>query len=86
MVYTPQRTQMCCGGLDDDRAGQGVVQFAQDVDTMCEYAIKFFLDNESFITEANLYAACFPDAHAKVPNDVKARAGALAGLGECDQP
>ena len=57
-----------------------MVQFAQ-ADDMCQYAIKFFLDYESFLVEAALYAACFPHIRSKVSDEVKARADATAGLG-----
>ena len=55
--------------------------FAEDVEDMSEYAIKFFLDYESFLTEAALYAACFPRIHSRVSDEVKARADATAGFG-----
>ena len=48
---------------------------------MCQYAIKFFLDYESFIVEAALYAACFPHIRSKASDEIKARADATAGLG-----
>ena len=67
--------------ISEDYAGQAVVQFAEDADDMSQYAIKFFLDYESFLTEAALYAACFPDIHSQVSDEVKARADATAGLG-----
>lgn len=35
-----------------------MVQFAEDPIDRCEYAIKFFLDREAFLTEAALYASC----------------------------
>ena len=35
------------------------MQFAED-SKHAEYAIKFFVDIDSFLTEATLYAACFP--------------------------
>ena len=41
-------------------AGQGLVEFAEDPEDRCDYAIKFFLDREAFLTEAALYATCFP--------------------------
>ena len=55
--------------------------FAEDVEDMSEYAIKFFLDYESFLTEAALYAACFPHIHSQVSDEVKARADATVCLG-----
>lgn len=58
-----------------------MVQFAEDVEDMSEYAIKFFLDYEAFLTEAAIFAACFPCIHSRVSNEVKARADATAGLG-----
>ena len=39
------------------RAGQAVVQFAEDREGVA-YALKFFLDIEAFHSEADLYAAC----------------------------
>jgi hypothetical protein len=41
-------------------AGQLIVQFAQDVLNRRAYAIKFFLDEDSFYAEAALYVAVFP--------------------------
>jgi hypothetical protein len=41
-------------------AGQALVQFAQGVDDNRAYAIKFFLDEDSFYAEAALYVAVFP--------------------------
>ena len=38
------------------RAGQAVVQFATDVRTEREYAIKFFATRDAFIDEAALYS------------------------------
>ena len=38
------------------RAGQAVVQFAEDREGVA-YALKFFLDNEAFHSEAYLYAS-----------------------------
>ena len=43
------------------RAGQAVVQFAESIRDKRNYAIKFFLDEESFFAEAALYAAVFPN-------------------------
>ena len=67
--------------VHDDCAGQAVVQFAEDVEDRSEYAVKFFLDYESFLTEAAIYAACFPHIHSRVSDEVKARADATAGVG-----
>eukprot|EP00892_Ulva_mutabilis_P006551 jgi/Ulvmu1/4268/UM194_0008.1 len=63
------------------RGGQAIVQFAEGAADHCDYAIKFFLDYESFLTEAALYAACFPHVRAEVSDDVLARADAAAGIG-----
>jgi hypothetical protein len=41
-------------------AGQAIVQFAQDMRDKRAFAIKFFLDEDSFYTEAALYVAVFP--------------------------
>jgi hypothetical protein len=41
-------------------AGQAVVQFARSVHDNRPYAIKFFLDEDSFYAEAALYVAVFP--------------------------
>eukprot|EP00892_Ulva_mutabilis_P004444 jgi/Ulvmu1/2371/UM130_0002.1 len=62
------------------RGGQAVVQFAEGATDHCQYAIKFFLDYESFLVEAALYAACFPHVRAEVSDEVLARADATAGL------
>ena len=45
-------------------AGQAVIQFAQCTDDHSQYAIKFFFDRQSFLTEAALYAACRPEIPA----------------------
>jgi hypothetical protein len=37
-------------------AGQAVVQFATDIRTERDYAIKFFATREAFIDEAALYS------------------------------
>ena len=37
-----------------------MIQFVECKDDHGQYAIKFFLDRESFLTEAALYAACLP--------------------------
>eukprot|EP00892_Ulva_mutabilis_P004162 jgi/Ulvmu1/2117/UM127_0002.1 len=68
----PGRQQRRCGG-------QALVQFAEGGQDRNRYAIKFFLDDESFLTEAALYAACFPHVRAAVSDEVIARAGATAG-------
>ena len=65
-------------------AGQAVVQFAEGVSDRCEYAIKFFLDYDAFLTEAALYAACFPYIRSEVSDDVLARADAAACIAESD--
>ena len=57
------------------------MQFAEDVEGISAYAVKFFLDYESFLTEAALYAACFPHIHSRVSDKVKARADAAVGVG-----
>ena len=44
-----------------------MVQFAECTDDYSEYAIKFFLDRDSFLTEAALYAACLPAFPADSP-------------------
>ena len=62
-------------------AGQALVQFAEGAEDHCDYAIKFFLDYSAFLTEAALYAACFPRLRAQVSDDVIARADATATLG-----
>jgi hypothetical protein len=41
-------------------AGQAVVQFAQSVRNNRPYAVKFFLDEDSFYAEAAMYVAVFP--------------------------
>ena len=76
-----KRTKVQTPSVHDDCAGQAVVQFAEDVEDRSEYAVKFFLDYESFLTEAAIYAACFPHIHSRVSDEVRARADATAGLG-----
>ena len=58
------------------RAGQAVVQFVVDNRDRSEYAVKFFLDREAFLTEAALYAACFPAIHCTTSPSITARANA----------
>ena len=48
-------------------AGQAVIQFAECKDDHSEYAIKFFLERESFLTEAALYTACLPAVPGEPP-------------------
>eukprot|EP00892_Ulva_mutabilis_P011475 jgi/Ulvmu1/86/UM001_0089.1 len=66
-------------GRQRQRGGQAIVQFAIGAQNCCEYAIKFFLDYESFLTEAALYAACFPHVRAAVSDAVAVRVD--TGLG-----
>jgi hypothetical protein len=40
--------------------GQAIVQFAQGVQDNRAYAVKFFLDEDSFYAEAAMYVAVFP--------------------------
>ena len=40
-----------------------MVQFVVDIHNRYEYAVKFFLDLDAFLSEATLYAACFPTVH-----------------------
>jgi hypothetical protein len=47
-------------------AGQAVVQFAQSVRDNRPYAVKFFLDEDSFYAEAALYVAVFPHLQKKL--------------------
>ena len=54
--------------------GQAVVQFVLDRQHRSEYAVKFFLDREAFLTEAALYAACFPALHTTTSPAIAARA------------
>lgn len=58
------------------RAGQAVVQFCRDSRDDCHYAIKFFLDQDAFLTEASLFAACFPALRCTLSPEVHARADA----------
>ena len=60
-------------------AGQAIVQFVVDIRNRCEYAVKFFLDSEAFLTEAALYAACFPAVRSTVSSDVMAASAAFRG-------
>ena len=62
-------------------AGQAVVQFALGVLDRCEYAVKFFLEQDAFLTEAALYAACFPAVRSTVSEAVAARADSAARVG-----
>ena len=59
-----------------------MVQFAEGLEDQCEYAIKFFLDYDAFLTEAALYAACFPHIREEVSDDVLARADAASHRAE----
>ena len=70
-----------CVTVSRMHAGQAVVQFAQGSDDRCEYAIKFFLDYSAFLTEAALYAACFPRLRATISDEVIARSDATAESG-----
>ena len=56
------------------------MQFAEDK-RGCQFAIKFFLDRASFLTEAALYAAAFPHLRRTVSPEVAAVADAPAGSG-----
>ena len=58
-----------------------MVQFSEGANDRLDYAIKFFLDYEAFLTEAALYAACFPHLCARVSPKVRARAAVTAGPG-----
>ena len=69
-----------------DTAGQAVVQFAEDPIDQCEYAIKFFLDQEAFLTEAALYASCSRAMAATLAPSAIAGLALItrsAGSGEC---
>ena len=57
-------------------AGQAIVQSVLDVYDRREYAVKFFLDREAFLTQAALYAACFPALHSTTSPAITARANA----------
>ena len=47
-----------------------------------EYAIKFFVDIDSFLTEATLYAACFPDIRHGISSELAQRAQHLGPLSQ----
>eukprot|EP00892_Ulva_mutabilis_P004148 jgi/Ulvmu1/2104/UM125_0008.1 len=66
------------------RGGQAVVQFCRGADDDCEYAIKFFLDHDAFVTEASLFAACFPSLRSHVSLEVAARADATIEAADSD--
>jgi hypothetical protein len=53
--------------LETVRAGEAVVQFAKRANSSREFAIKFYLDPESFRTEAQLYATFVPSLRGLVP-------------------
>eukprot|EP00892_Ulva_mutabilis_P006269 jgi/Ulvmu1/4013/UM188_0003.1 len=57
------------------RGGQAVIQFAEDCSDNSVYAVKFFLDAESFRTEASLYAACTTIATTTVSSGAHTNAG-----------
>jgi hypothetical protein len=48
-------------------AGQAVVQFARQLSSDREYAIKFYLDPDSFLAEAHLYATFVPSLRSSIP-------------------
>ena len=54
-------------------AGQAVVQFARGYHDQVDYAIKFYLDREAFVSEAALYASCSvpPTTSAQLPADTR---------------
>jgi len=58
-----------------------VVQFVED-SKHAEYAIKFFVDIASFLTEATLYAACFPDIRHGISSELAQRAQHLGPLSQ----
>ena len=64
-------------------AGQAVVQFCRGIDDR-HYAIKFFLDHDAFLTEASLFAACFPYLRSTVSPLVGARADATIEAADSD--
>ena len=57
------------------------MQFAEAAEDGREYAIKFFLSNAAFLTEAALYSICFPDIRCNISDAVKARGDASESLG-----
>ena len=59
------------------RAGKAVIQFAKHTDNHSEYAIKFFLDRESFLLEAALYAACLSTMPAGLSACANGELGAI---------
>ena len=54
-----------------------MVQLVDEADGVCQYAVKFFLDRDAFLTEAALYAARFPALRKVASREVAARADAL---------
>jgi hypothetical protein len=61
-------------------AGQAVVQFAQGERDNCNYAVKFFLDVDSFYAEAALYVACFPHLQESLSDRAAGAAAASSPL------
>ena len=57
------------------------MQFVEGVADRRDYAIKFYLDYDAFVTEAVLYAMCLPHIRSTVSDDVKDLADATAGIG-----
>ena len=53
----------------------------EGVDDRREYAIKLYLDYSAFVTEAALYAICFPHIRSTVSVEVKDLADATVGIG-----
>ena len=68
-MYSPKSGRL-------DHAGQAVVQFVMDNRDRREYAVKFFMDREAFLTEAALYAACVPAVHLITSPSITAHASA----------
>ena len=58
-----------------------MVQFAQCPHDRCEFAIKFFLDRASFLTEAALYATAFPHLRDNIFREDAASSDAPASSG-----
>ena len=65
------------GDVCSEFAGQAVVQFVVDTGDRSEYAVKFFLDREAFLTEAALYAACMPAVLSAASPEIAARANTV---------
>jgi hypothetical protein len=65
-------------------SGQAIVQFAQGVQDTRAYAVKFFLDEDSFYAEAALYVAVFPHLKQWLSKRAIDAVARITALPECD--